>query len=256
MKNKIERKEDGNKQKVEKYIERYLPDYIKDKKYQSFSYKALKKMKTNLVDNVQGLENIPKGEKLFIAEHDEGEDIWKLLVALDEKIHIVASETIHQKDKLLFGAKGIIMEWLEMLPIRETFSNVEIQNKEEIIGKAPFLERAAHRRILNRPRNQEMGNLKHLRSIVAVLLAGQSVELFVDGPWTRLGDDKRMAYAGYGMIAKMYEKLTGRKLNIIPVSFQGTTVIIGNSFELSGEESRETIKSIAKNKIDNLRNKK
>lgn len=237
----------------DRYIQKYLPEYIKPKNYRSFSYQSLKLLKSSLVENIIGVEQLPEGEKLFIAKHNTGDDIWKLLVALDEKVHIVSSDTVHWQDKLLFGAKGVAMKWLEMLPIKENFSDSVISQKDEIIKKAPFLERNAHRAMLDKHRKQSFAkNIKYFRQILAVLLDGQNVEIFVDGPWTRLEGDVRTPYAGYGIIAKMYKKHTGKELNIIPVNFNEKTVLLGRYFNLTGEEAREELQVIAEEKINEL----
>jgi hypothetical protein len=66
--------------------------------------------------------------------------------------------------------------------------------------------------------------------LVATLLNGGNVEVFVDGLWTGLSDDKRLAYGGYGVVASLYEKIAGEKLKIIPVKSIDDGIIFGNVF--------------------------
>lgn len=234
---------------TKKYIGKYLPDYFREEDDFSVLYKLLKKIKSNLVEETIGRENISEGANLFIAKHNEGDDIWRLIIALNRKIHIIASETIHWEDSFSFGARKKMMQQLEMLTIRETFSNIPPERWQEVVQKAPLLEKSAHKKIATRKEVLGGGNILNIKQIIATLADNRNVEAFIDGPWSRLDDDQRISYAGYGLIAKLYKKLTKKDLNILPVIFRGKTVIIGEGFNLSGSENRENLQNIAEEKF-------
>ncbi len=238
--------------KKDQYIKKYLPEYIRSRKETSIFYDLLKQLKQGLVSDIRGLDNLPKGEKLFISRHNTGDDIWKLMVSLDEKIHIVGAENIHWKDKLLFGIKQKAMKQLEMLPIRESFSQAVIDDKQNFLTRIPLLERGAHKKILNQDKNAMIGNLKYIRGIVSTLLDGQNVQIFVDGPWTRIEDDPRYIYLGYGLIAKQYQRINKQPLPIIPVVFDKKSVIIKQPFSIGNNESKEIIQKIATEKLNSI----
>jgi hypothetical protein len=104
-----------------------------------------------------GCQREKGGGKLFVAKHTSGDDIWKVLIALDEKTHIVASGTIHWNDPWTFGARGIVMKWLEMLPIQDSIRR-ELYEKRmsEIIKKTNFFDRVAYKRIQKRMQQRQV----------------------------------------------------------------------------------------------------
>ncbi len=238
--------------KKEKFIKKYLPDYIQPADKCSLIYKLIKMAKSRLVENVYGLDNLPVGEKLFISRHNEGDDVWRLMVALDEKIHLVASEAIHWQDQLLFGVKKNLMKELEMLPLRAKFPELTQEEKKEILKRAPFWERKNQEKILQYSTVDLLKNKKYLKQIVAVLLAGQNVQLFVDGLWTRLKNDPRHPFPGFGLIAKLYQKINERPLPIIPVAFAGKDVYLGKSFQVDKKSSREELSEIARFQLERV----
>lgn len=238
--------------KKQEFINRHLPEYIRSKDDFSMLYKVLKQVKSGLVENVYGLEHITQGEKLFISKHNSGEDVWRLIVALNEKIHIVGSETIHWKDQLLFGVKKGLMKQLEMLPVRTMLPEVTLKEKNELLSKVSTWEEKSHREILDRRVESLVVNKTYLKQVVAVLLSGQNVQLFVDGLWTRLEGDKRLPYPGYGLIARIYNKVANKPLNIIPIVFEDKNIHIGEAFRVTDKKSREELQYLAQANFDKI----
>ena len=64
-----------------------------------------------------------------------------------------------------------------------------------------------------------------------------------------MDDDNRFSYAGYGLFAKLYKKLTKKDLNILPVVFKDRVVVIGKGFNILESESNEDLQNIAEEKF-------
>ncbi|GEM_PF-6395109 len=254
--NKNKKEANFNQEKItnkkEEFIRKYLPDYIRPADKPSLIYNLVKMVKSRLVEHVYGQENLPVGEKLFISRHNEGDDIWRLMVALDEKVHLVASETIHWQDQLLFGVKKNLMKELEMLPLRAKFPELSLEEKKEILKRAPFWEKRNQEKILRYSAVDLLKNKKYLKQIVAVLLAGQNIQLFVDGLWTRLKNDPRHPFPGYGLIAKLYQKINEQALPIIPVAFKKKDVYLGKPFYVDKQSNREELSEIARFQLERV----
>ncbi len=228
------------------YTEKYLPDYLK-KETPSFVYKIFKFLSKFSLKEITGKENLPSEEKLFIANHRGGES-GRLIAALDRPVHLVSAETINWKD-------GSFLKWflqkIGAIPIKESFSHLSDNQKQEVVKRAPKSEREAHSIAI---KNKGFGNLKNIRAMVSILIKGEDLAIFTEGPFSRLEEDERKSYAGYALIAREYKKITGKDLKIIPTGIKNGKVSFGEVFFIDStiRQSKEELENIATEKIHSL----
>ncbi len=233
--------------KIKNYIEKHIPEHLRDNKT-SLVYDLFKNVSKLALKDVIGKENLPDKQKLIISSHRGGES-GRLIAALDRPVHISAAQTINWEGKGLLFQK--ILEKLGMVPIRETFSNLNEEQKKEAIKKSPVSERNEHE-IATKSKGQ--GNIQNIKSMVALLLRNEDVAIFAEGAFSRLEGDERRAYAGYALIAREYKRVTGEDLDIIPAGIRNGKVSFGESFHIDEEEkmSKEQLQDIATQKIHSL----
>ena len=240
--------EKNNKDKIEKYINQHTPEYLK-KEDPSTIYKFSKWVSSFFVKEIQGKDKLPEGPKLFIANHRGGES-GRLIAALDNRVNISVAETINWKRNKAFQW---VLKKLGMIPIKETFSNLSEQQIEEVLKKSPIGQKEKHKAVA-RGFNSLGGNTKNIKTMVALLLQGKDVAIFVEGPFSRLKEDERKAYAGFALVAREYKRVAGKELNIIPTGIRKSKVSFGESFHIDkkGKQSKEELQEIATEKIHGL----
>ena len=232
--------------KRQKYTEKNLPAYL-DIEKTSLVFKAFKFFSKFSLKEVSGKESLPSGEKLFIVNHRGGES-GRLVAALDNPIHIVSAETINWSEEGMFKW---FLKKIGAIPIKETFSHLSEEQKQEVVKKAPSREKEIH---AEATKNIGRGNLKNIKTMVATLLKGEDLAIFTEGPFSRLEEDERKSYAGYALVAREYKRITGEDLNIIPTGIRNSKVSFGKSFHIDkkNRQSKEALEDIATEKIHSL----
>lgn len=183
---------------IEEYINKNLPKYL-DKNKPSWIFETFRFISKFSLKEVIGKENLPPKEKLFIINHRDNSDARIITASLEKPIHIVSAETINWK-----GRSKLLRWFLEKIgavPIQETFSNLSEDQKKQVIEKAPKLEKKAHEKAV---KNTGIGSAKNIKTMVSLLLKGEDVAFFSEGPFSRLEEDQRKSYAGYALIAREY----------------------------------------------------
>jgi len=238
--------EEEKREKIEKYVEKNIPDYLKKEK-ESLVFRIFKSLSKFSVKEVIGKEELPQGEKLFIVNHRGGES-GRLIAALDNPVRITSAETIN------WDGGGVFKWFLKKIgavPIKETFSNLSEEQREKVVERAPRSEKKAHEKAVG---NIGLGNLKNIKTMVALLLNGEDLAIFTEGPFSRLEDDDRKSYAGYALVAREYKRITGEDLEIVPTGIRNSKVSFGDSFHVDeeGRQSKEDLENVATEKIHNL----
>ncbi|XLQ19960.1 MAG: lysophospholipid acyltransferase family protein [Candidatus Moraniibacteriota bacterium] len=255
----IDKMEDENiikkkrEEKIFSYIEKNLPDYIEIQK-PSTVYKIFKLISKLALKDVYGKEQLSDNPKLFIANHRGGET-GRLIAALEDPVHIVSAETINwDNDKI--GAFKWLMKKLGMVSVRETFSNLDDKQQEKVVKKSRVSEREAHEKVKEGVDGLGGGNIKNIKSMVALLLSGENVAIFTEGPFSRIEEDDRRSYAGYALVAREYKRVTGETLDIVPTGIRNSKVIFDKSIHIdeNGRQSKEELQDLATQKIHALYN--
>lgn len=231
---------------IDDYVNRHVPEYLQELK-PSLIYKLAQKLGHWRLKEILGQDNLPEREKLFIANHRGGET-GKLIGALSEPVHIAAGETVNWSRSRLFVG---LLKRLGMVKIKETFSNLSPEDKSLVIERARNSQKESHRQVAE---NDSLNNLDNIRAMVALLLRGENVALFSEGLFSRLENDPRISYAGYGLIAKEYERVSGKKLSIIPTGIGKKKVAFGEPFSVdtTGKLNRQELQTLATTKIHQL----
>jgi len=90
--------------------------------------------------------------------------------------------------------------------------------------------------------------------MLKILLKGEDVAIFAEGPFSRLEEDDRKAYAGYALVAREYKRVTGEDLPVVPTGIRGKKVLFGESFSVDsdGRQTTAQLEDVATEKIHGL----
>lgn len=245
--------ESGMTKKQREYVEKYTPNHLKNYS-PTLLYRMMKFLGKAGLKRVSGKEKLPKGPKLFIANHrNPGRETAYLMSSLDSPVYITSGE------KMNFGIPGLryVMKKLGMIPLRETLSHYETLSDEEknkLVRRAPPTQWKTHRQILEEGSKNSMGNIKYIRNAASILMQGKDVGVYAEGPLSRLKDDSRRAYAGYALIAREYQRQTGKKLPIVPVGINKGSVAFGDAYYVDekARQTKEELEDIATDRIHKL----
>ncbi len=140
-----------------------------------------------------------------------------------------------------------------MVPIRESFSNLNNEQIKEAIKKSPDKTREEHEKAAQ-SFNSLGGNINNIKAMAVLLLSGKDIAILAEGPLSRLEDDDRKAYAGYALVAREYKRISGRELDIVPTGIRQKKVAFGDSFHIdkNGKQSKEELQEMATVKIHEL----
>ncbi len=240
--------DDNSSPEIAEYIESNTPSYLK-RQHPTIPYKLYRTFGRALLGNVYGKDKLPEGPKLFIMPHrrDHGEAV-NLMASLKEPVHIFYG-AISQSSEPVKGFAKL----MGFIPIKETLSGYTSGEKEQIKNNAHYILRGDFQKIIDREKEGNTANLRNIKSMVAMLLQGRSGGIFVEGPTAYFKGDKKI-FGGYSLVAREYERVTGRKLPIIPVGFNERDIAFGEAYYLdeNGKTPKQEVKDMAKQRIEEL----
>jgi len=197
------------KQLQQKYIEQYLPAYLKTQREPAPSQKAVFlffKLKELLgIFRTKGQEHIPQsGPYLVVSNHFGGETGKLLHMFGKHKIHIMAGTESNWNRS---SAREKLLQGLGMLKIDESLAHLSDQQKQELLTRVPQRSRGAYERIIQSEKEGHVPvNIENVRAAVAALVRGEPVAIFPEGLFAY--DKKpqfRQAYAGLELICDEYK---------------------------------------------------
>lgn len=239
-----------NAERVERYKEKYIPEHIQGKP--PLLYTIYKKLGGMFVREVRGKENVPEEAALFISTHRGGES-GRLMAALDRPVHIAAAEVINWKDTV----KAFFMRKLQMIPVRETFSQLTRDQQKRVVDHIPNIFsglKKRHKEAMQVKASLGGGNIRNIKTMAALLLDGRDVAIFSEGPFSFLKEDDRQSYAGFSLVAREYKRMTGKNIPVVPVGIRNSRVAFGESFTIDQEKkmTHEELQEIATQRLHNL----
>jgi len=212
--------------KIKAYQERSIPPYLGKKHDREPLAARLYGMFASAEGMKEAREALPKdGPFLVVANHSGGESPVILSLLKEYDAHIAAGEELNFNRS---GFRKWLLERMRMLPVRESLANLNDQEKEELLARVPGEKRqASYRKIAEREKNgAAAANKEFIKATVALLSRGDVVAMFPEGLF--LYDDNkglRKAYGGVELIAREYQRLTGKDLPIVPVSVWGNAEV-------------------------------
>ena len=239
-------------EKIQKYQEKHLPKHLR-KNLQSGSLfgKALNLFLERKTEK-HGLENLPeKGPFLVVSNHFGADSEHLAALLKDFDTHIAASKTIHWERSPI---RRWSLEKIRAIITPESLAHLSDGEKNALIERMPDgFNKTQYQKILAREKEapeSDMGTrLDFIRNSVALLSRGDVIVVFPEGLWLyEGGDDLPRAqtmyrgYEGIEIIAKQFERLTGKELPIVPITIhtdkdKKKIIDIGTPLILSKNES-------------------
>lgn len=229
------------------YVEVHTPDYLKENidpktgRYNpSWIYKLYRLFGKATTRGIYGKENLPEGPVLFIANHRAvtGE-MENLIAALDKPVHIFAAETINWNP----ASRHWFAKGMGMIPIKETLSNSTPEEKQEALKYSLPGEKKNFQKVIDKENIGNARNVRYIRSMVSMLMQGDYGAVMAEGPSFHLTKKNKRSYAGYALVAREYERQTGRRIPIVPVGLYRGRVAFGESFYVD-KKARQTRKEL------------
>jgi 1-acyl-sn-glycerol-3-phosphate acyltransferase len=176
---------------------------------------------------VNGLENLPEeGPFIVLANHFNVKETEAILSLLkDYDAHIVASKKVHGEHPF----RKIGLSILRGISSPESLANLSVEEKQALLDRIPddFI-RQKYEEVIEREESGDLdkaGLLQFVKGSVALLTRGDVLVVYPEGLWLYDGESdaprSRSMYKGYGgfdIIAKQYQKLTGKDVPIVPMS--------------------------------------
>jgi len=237
------------------YVARYYPNEghgtvsdIAYRAYQRFCHFM------HLGKKTEGKEHVPTESPFLIIAPHEGGETPHLVAAFDQPIRIMGGRESNFKRRSWFA--NTFMQMIKVIPIQESLAHLDTAHQQKAIDATTTPEeRAAYVNI-----QKDWGGLRganDIRAAVACLINNEPVLIYPQGLWIR-GTKNRIAQGGYALIAREYEKQTGRQLPIVPVNVTDGNVAVREAFTLpshrreSGESQSLFYGRIAMEKISDV----
>jgi len=184
------------------------------------------------------------GPFLVVANHAGGESpvLMKLLKEYDT--HLAAGAELNFERS---GLRKWLLGKMRMIPVRESLSNLDDEEKSELLDRVPGTKRqVAYAKIMAREHDGGVAaNTEFVKQAVALLSRGDVVVMFPEGLF--LYDDNkglRKAYAGVELVAREFKRLTGRDLPVVPVAVwknaEGKHIEVGDALKLDKHKGTDT----------------
>lgn len=237
------------------YQDQHLPPHLKGKK--GIVSKILTGLWIRLSGKCEkeGTEHIPeKGPFLVIGNHFGGGDAEAVLETFKKtNVHFGIAKNMWWDTPMRWFLKKF-----GMIPIEESLSNLTEQEKEEALERQGAHGKNVFRKIIDREKQGKSPmNLDFVRQAVATLLRGDAVAVYPEGLWiqpegagklAREHKEMKKGYPGIELVARMYQKLTGKELPVVPTAYiedaksKTRKLIIGRTltFEENTTEASDT----------------
>ena len=211
-------------QRIQKYQEKYLPLHLRDKK--GIVSRVLTNLWTRGKFEKDGTENIPQDSPfIVIGNHFGGGDAEAAMQTFKENnLHFGVAKEVWWNSPMQWALKK-----LGMIPIEESLSNLTEEQKEEALKNQVGKGKEVFRKIIDREKAGGVSmNTEFVRQAVALLSRGESVGVYPEGLWlhpegignaAREHKEMKQGYRGIELIAKEYQKLTGKELPIVPTAY-------------------------------------
>jgi len=211
--------------KVKAYQDKYLPDYLCDRKKGIIGEAITYFWTRGLKFEIEGRENLPeKGPFLVVCNHFglEGDALAKTFKDYD--LHLVVAKEVWWNSNPVIRW---VLKKLKTIPIEESLANISEEDKEASLKRQGKEGKRAFRKIIDREKQGGTAmNAEFVRQAVAALSRGDTVGIFPEGLWLnpelpkiREKQEMKQGYRGIELVAGQYKKLTGEELSIIPTAF-------------------------------------
>ncbi|HCC83621.1 TPA: hypothetical protein DEP96_02110 [Candidatus Uhrbacteria bacterium] len=216
------------------YIAKNIPDNLKKPGVMATAASALLRTVGYFSEKfggrkTDGRENVPKDEPyILVANHSRPNDPFVIADIARSPLRIATAD-IHFKTAL----SSWFHKAIGMYEVKASLGNLRGPGHEgevdALLKRVPIHERPYYKSVAER-KSSASDVLKFAKETAALLARGDKVAIMPEGLWLYEGEAEggphqlRQAYGGIELVAREYQRLTGKDIKILPVAISDRRV--------------------------------
>ncbi len=221
---------------VKDYLAKNIPDHLKNPGVMAKAASAVLRTVGYFTEKfggrkTEGRENVPKDEPyILVANHSRPNDPFVIADIARSPLRIATAD-IHFKTPL----SRWFHKAIGMYEVKASLGNLRGPGHEgevdALLKRVPVHERDYYKSVAER-KSSASDVLKFAKETAALLARGDKVAIMPEGLWLYEGEAEggahqlREAYSGIELVAREYQRLTGKEIKILPVAISDGRVAI------------------------------